>query len=327
MPLSRRTRSQFIDIIDFVDTSKNKLLVSKYTRDQDEIKQGAKLIVRNGQAAVFVPQGQIADVFSPGEYKLDTGNLPILSTLGAWPYRFNSPIKSDVYFINTTDFIGNKWGTKSPIIKRDPEMGLVRIGAFGSFAFKVTDPKTFMEEMFGARKMDMTYDIVEFLKSFVTESAAECLGEMDASVIDMATKYKDLAESLTPYVNEKARKYGISITSVAVESINLPEEVEKLIDEQSGIGLASRDMDTFVRYQSARAIRDAAKQQGGLAGLGAGAAVGQTVARSMGSVTGNDGKDDKSASDKLKEYKELLDQGILTQDEFDDLKAKLIKDL
>ncbi len=331
MSLGDKIKGQFIDVIEFVDESQQKLLVSKFTRESDEIKQGARLIVRNGQAAVFVCKGQIADIFEPGNYKLDTGNLPILSSLGAWPYRFNSPIKSDVYFINTTQFIDNKWGTKNPIIKRDPEMGIVRIGAFGSFAFRVTDPKTFMEEVFGARKMNFTYDIIEYLKSFVAEAVAGCLGEMDESVLDLATHYSELAATLTPYVNEKAKALGIEITEATVESINLPEEVEKLIDEQSGIGLASRNMDQFVQYQSARAIRDAAKQPGGLAGIGAGAAVGKTVAKSMDESLGDEVSSDKKDSDdpaeKLVKYKELLDQGILTQEEFDDLKAKLLKDL
>ncbi len=332
MGISDQIKGQFIDVIEFVDESLQKLLVSKFTRQGDEIKQGARLIVRNGQAAVFVCKGQIADIFGPGDYRLDTGNLPILSTLAALPHMFHSPIKSDLYFINTTQFINNKWGTKNPIIKKDPELGLVRIGAFGSFAFCVEDPQTFMNEMFGARKLNMTYDIIEYLKSFVSEAVAQCLGEMDDSVLDMAARYRELSASLTPYVNEKAAALGIAVSEAAVESINLPEEVEKLIDEQSGIGLASRNMDQFVQYQSARAIRDAARQPGGLSGIGAGMAVGKTVASSMDSVLGSDekagGKDTGTdASEKLIKYKELLDQGILTQEEFDDLKSGLLKDL
>lgn len=180
-------KDQFIDVIEFVDESPNKLLVSKFVRKGDEIKQGARLIVRNGQAAVFVHRGQIADVFGSGNYKLSTGNLPLLSALAAIPTLFNSPIKSDLYFINTTQFINNRWGTKNPIIKRDPEMGIVRITSFGTYSFKVSDPKTFMTEVFGARSLNMTYDIVEYLTSFVGEAIAQCLGESTQSVIDLAT--------------------------------------------------------------------------------------------------------------------------------------------
>ncbi len=332
MGLGDRIRDQFIDVIEFVDSSPKKLLVAKYNRPGDEIKQGARLIVRNGQAAVFVSKGQIADIMGPGDYTLDTENLPVLSTLEALPYLFNSPIKSDLYFINTTQFLNNKWGTKNPIIKRDPEIGLVRIGAFGTFAFRVSDPEVFMNEMFGARSLNLTNDIIDYLKSFVSEAIAQCLGETEESVLDLATKYRELSCVITPYVNEKSKKLGIEISEATVENINLPEEVEKLIDEQSGIGLASRDMDTFVQYQSARAIRDAARQPGGLAGMGAGVAVGKNVAQSMDKSMGKDTQpqaEDKSASaaDTLVKYKELLDQGILTQEEFDNLKAKLLDDL
>ncbi len=338
MPFGERVKGQFIDVIEFVDESQQKLLVSKYVRQGDEIKQGASLIVRNGQVAVFVHMGRIADILGPGDYKLSTGNLPILSTLAAIPRKLNSPIKSDLYFINTTQFINNKWGTKNPIIKRDPEIGLVRITVFGSFAFRVGDPQVFMNEMFGARGMNMTYDIIEYLRSFVGEAIAQCLGETDASVLDLATHYRELSSMITPYVNEKAKPLGIEIAEATIENISLPEEVEKLIDEQSGIGLASRNMNSFVQYQSARAIRDAAKQPGGLAGMGASMAVGKTVAENMntalrqepepaGRSSGGAPEGGESAADRLMKYKELLDCGVLTQEEFTELKTKLLKEL
>lgn len=333
-------KDQFIDVIEFVDESPNKLLVSKFVRKGDEIKQGARLIVRNGQAAVFVHRGQIADVFGSGNYKLSTGNLPLLSALAAIPTLFNSPIKSDLYFINTTQFINNRWGTKNPIIKRDPEMGIVRITSFGTYSFKVSDPKTFMTEVFGARSLNMTYDIVEYLTSFVGEAIAQCLGESTQSVIDLATHYRELSSMITPYVNEKANVLGIEVTTATIENIALPKEVEKLIDEQSGIGLASRDMDTFVQYQTARAIRDVAKQPGGMAGIGAGIGVGKVVAQTMNDSlekpkakkTTTTKKETstvpkESVADQLVKYKGLLDKGILTQDEFDEVKSMLLKEI
>lgn len=334
-------KDQFIDVIEFVDESQNKLLVSKFVRKGDEIKQGARLIVRNGQAAVFVHRGQIADVFQPGNYKLATGNLPLLSALAALPTLFNSPIKSDLYFLNTTQFINNRWGTKNPIIKRDAEMGIVRITSFGTFSFKINDPKIFMTEVFGARSLNMTYDIVEYLTSFVGEAIAQCLGESTASVIDLATHYRELSSMITPYVNEKANALGFEVTTATIENIGLPKEVEKLIDEQSGIGLASRDMDTFVQYQTARAIRDVAKQPGGMAGIGAGIGVGRAVAKTMNEsldkprakkATATEkaeptAKPKESVADQLVKYKGLLDKGILTQAEFDELKSRLLKEM
>lgn len=335
-------KSQFIDVIEFVDNSPNKSLVNKYDRPGNEIKQGAQLVVRNGQAAVFVHRGQIADVFGPGNYKLSTGNLPLLSTLAALPHLFNSPIKSDLYFVNTTQFINKDWGTLNPILKRDSEMGMVRISACGKFAFSITDPKCFMDEVFGARNLNMTGDIIDYLVSFVGESIAQCIGECNNSVLDLATNYRQLSTMILPYVNEKTQLLGISIVQASIENIGLPKEVEKLIDEQSGIGLAARDMDTFIQYQSARAIRDAAQQKGGLAGLGAGAVVGRTVARSMAegldkptkkkkeqvsdSQNNNVSKLDNIA-DQIAKYKELLDKGVLTQEEFDEVKTILFKEI
>ncbi len=332
MGLGDKIRGQFIDVIEFVDNAKQKQLVTKFEREGDEIKQGARLIVRNGQAAVFVHKGQIADIFAPGDYKLDTENLPVLSTLAALPYRFNSPLKSDLYFVNTTQFINNKWGTKNPIIKRDQDLGIVRIGAFGSYAFRVEDVQVFMNELFGARRLNMTHEIIQYLKSFVGEAIAQCLGETDTSVLDLVTHYRELSASITPYVNEKATALGIEISEAVIENINLPKEVERLIDEQSGIGLASRNMDQFVQYQSARAIRDAARQPGGLSGMGASMTVGKKVAESMDASLKTEQQTpekapDTTAADKLVQYKELMDKGILTQEEFDQLKAKLINDL
>ena len=264
---------QFIDVIEYIDES-NKLLVYKFTRQGNEIKEGSNLIVRNGQAAVFVHRGQIEDIFLPGNYKLDTGNLPILSSLKAVTTLFNSPIKSDLYFVNTTQFIGNKWGTKNPILMRDNDFGMVRITAFGSFSFQVSDVNVFMNEVFGARKLNMTYDIMEFLESFISESISEAIGQSGVPVLDLATNYRKLADLVRDYANKKARKMGIDVFEAVIENISLPEEVEKLIDEQSGIGMAAQNMDNFMKYQTARAMRDASKQKGGLAGLGAGFAFG-----------------------------------------------------
>lgn len=333
-------RGQFIDLIEYVDENEDKALVYKYTRKNDEIKQGAQLIVRNGQVAIFVFRGQIADCFGPGSYRLNTGNLPILSTLAAFPTAFESAIKSDLYFINTTQYINNKWQTESPIIKRDMELGIVRMTSYGTYSFRIKSPITFMTEVFGARSLNMTDEIVDYLTSFVEESIAHCLGRSQQSILDMAIHYRELSEMLTPYVNEKAAELGIEITEATVENIGLPKKVEQLIDEQSGIGLASRNMDSFVQYQSARAIRDAAKQDGGIAGIGAGMAVGNMIAENINNSLGvkksnqleespaeNNFESSEKIIDQLLKYKELLDKGILTQQEFDEVKGMLLEEI
>lgn len=316
------SRSQFIDVIEWVDESKV-MLVYKWPREKDEIKQGAQLIVRPGQAAVWVNRGQLADILFEGHYRLNTKNLPILSTLAALPYGFNSPIKSDLYYVNLTQFIGQKWGTRNPIVLRDRDLNVVRIGAFGSYSFRISNVAVFMQDVFGARRLQLSYDIVQFLNSFVAEGVAVAIGAMDIPVLDLAREYRTLSGQLKDAVNGKAEKIGIEITEFALENINLPESVEQLIDEQAGIGMASKNMDAFMQYQTARAMRDASKQEGGLAGLGAGFAFGREISRRAVSTLDAPPKE-KSNADKLREYKNLVDEGVLSAEEFEALKKKLL---
>lgn len=332
MGLSDFIKGQFIDVIEHVDES-NKLLVFKFTRQGDEIKQGANLIVRNGQAAVFIHRGRIADIFLPGNYKLNTGNLPILSSLRAITTLFNSPIKSDLYFVNTTQFIGNKWRTKNPILMRDNDLGMARVTAFGTYSFRVDNVELFMNEVFGARKLDMTYDILEFLESFISESVAEAIAQSGVAILDLAMNYRSLADSVCKYVSNKAGKFGLIISETAIENISLPEEVEKLIDEQSGIGMASKNMDNFMKYQTARAMRDSSKQRGGfggfggfggLSGLGTGFAFSNHIFKTVENSLNNTGDNDDKNIDQLREYKKLLDEGIITEEEFKKAKKQIL---
>lgn len=269
-------KDQFIDVIEYIDES-NKILVSKYERPNNEIKQGAKVIVRESQTAVFLKGGKLADILPAGTYSLNTKNLPILSTLKAFGYGFNSPIKSDLYFISLRQFVDNKWATPNPIMLRDSEFGLVRVRAFGKFAFRITDVEKFMVEVFGTQQKVLTYYIIEYLASIINEAVAVVVAESKVPVIDLAQKYRELGQQISQSVEERANSLGLEFSNIIVENISLPEEVEKLIDEQSGIGMASRDMQTFVQYQSVRAMRDAAKQRGGLAGLGVGMGLGSKM--------------------------------------------------
>jgi len=310
-------KDQFLDVIEFEDIS-NKLIVLKYQRESgnNELKQGSKVIVREGQCAVFLKGGQLADILSPGTHTLTTDNLPILSTLKAFPFLFTSPVIADLFFVSTRQFVDNKWGTKNPIMKRDGEFNMVRLRAFGKYAFRITDVKTFMREVFGSKGIVMTFDIVEYLSSLVTEAFAVAVGESQMAVLDLVAEYRNLSNVIQEKLNAQVAAIGVQFSDIVIENIALPEEVEKLIDEQSGIGMASRDMSTFMQYQTARAMRDAAKQKGGLAGLGAGMALGNTMAQNI-QDTANAPKEEKSKADQLRELKALLDEGILTQEEFD----------
>lgn len=317
-------KDQFLDVIEFEDVS-NKLIVLKYQRESgnNELKQGSKVVVREGQSAVFLKGGQLADILPPGTHTLTTDNLPVLSTLKAFPFLFASPVIADLYFVSTRQFIDNKWGTKNPIMKRDGEFNMVRLRAFGKFSFRITDVATFMREVFGSKGIVMTYDIVEYLSSLVTEAFAVTVGESTMPVLDLVAEYRNLSSAIQEKLNEQVSAIGVQFSDVLIENIALPEEVEKLIDEQSGIGMASRDMNTFMQYQTARAMRDAAKQKGGLAGLGAGMALGNTMAKNIQETTSSP-KEEKSKAEQLREFKALLDEGILTQEEFDAEKKAIL---
>lgn len=321
MGLINAVKGQFLNVIEYVDTS-NKLVVAKYSRDNgdNELKQGSKVIVREGQSAAFIKGGKLADILEPGTYSLNTDNFPVLSSLKAFPYLFMSPVIADVYFISTKQFIDNKWATKNPIMKRDKDFNMVRIRSFGKFAFRIVNVRKFMQEIFGTKGVVMTYDIVKYLSSMVTETFSIVVGESDMSVLDIATEYRKLSSELQQRLNEQAEEIGIQFSDIIIENISLPDEVEKLIDEQSGIGMAKHDMQSFMQYQTARAMREASKQEGGLAGLGAGVALGNTMVQGIQSSTNTS----STLAEKLRELKGLLDDGILTQEEFDRQKMNLL---
>lgn len=317
-------KDQFLDVIEYEDKS-NKLIVTKFRRESgnDELKQGSKVIVRESQCAVFLKGGQIAEILPPGTYSLQTENFPILTKLEAFPYLFVSPVIADLYFVSTRQFIDNKWSTKNPIVKRDKDFSMVRIRSFGKFAFQITDVALFMKEIFGTKGIVMTYDIVEYLSSMVTETFATAVGESSSSVLDLSANYKKLSSVIQANLNSQTEMIGVRFSKVMIENISLPDEVEKLIDEQSGIGMVSRNMDSFMQYQTARAMRDAAQQEGGLAGLGAGFALGNTMAQNIHENLQPTGSA-KSKVEQLRELKGLLDEGILTQEEFDAEKKKIL---
>ena len=318
-------KDQFLDVIEHEDKS-NRLIVMKFRRESgnDELKQGSKVIVRESQCAVFLKGGQLADILPPGTYELNTDNFPVLTKLKAFPYLFVSPVIADLYFVSTRQFIDNRWGTKNPIMKRDKDFNMVRIRAFGKFAFRITDVAYFMKEIFGTKGIVMTYDIVEYLSSMVTEVFSTTVGETEMSVLELAAGYRILSSAMQERLNGQVRMTGIQFSDVIIENISLPEDVERMIDEQSGIGIAKSDMESFMKYQTARAMRDAAKQKGGLAGLGAGMALGNTMAQNVQKSSGSDNQS-KSRAEQLRELKALLDEEILTQDEFDEEKKRILR--
>jgi len=276
--------NQFIEVIEWLDESKDTLLY-RFPVAGQEIKNDAQLIVRESQTAVFVFEGQIGDVFTPGRYTIDGGNTPILSKLGAWKYGFNSPMKSEVYFVNTKQFTDMKWGTSNPIMLRDNDFGIVRLRAFGAYSMRVADPGEFIKEIAGTNAHFQTEDIDGQLKRAIVSEFSDALGELKIPALDLAAQYKEIGEAIRAKINEDFNAYGLEVTKFYVENISLPPEVEAAMDKRSSMG-ALGDAQTYMQFQAADALRDAAQNEGGGAGLGAGLGAGFAVGGQMANAFG-----------------------------------------
>ena len=276
--------NQFIEVIEWLDNTQDTLLY-RFPVAGQEIKNGAQLIVRESQAAVFVFEGQVADVFTPGRYTVEGGNTPILSKLGAWKYGFNSPIKSEVYFVNTKQFTDMKWGTSNPIMLRDADFGIVRLRAFGAYSLRVADPSEFIKQIAGTNAQFQTEDIDGQLKRAIVTEFSDALGEMKIPALDLAAQYKELGEAIRAKINEDFRGYGLEVTKFYVENISLPPEVEEAMDKRASMG-ALGDAQKYMQFQAADALRDAAQNEGGGAGLGAGLGAGFAVGGQMANAFG-----------------------------------------
>ncbi|MDQ3323409.1 MAG: SPFH domain-containing protein [Acidobacteriota bacterium] len=276
--------NQFIEVIEWLDDSRDTILY-RFPVAGQEIKNEAQLIVRESQVAVFVFEGQVADVFAPGRYTIDGGNTPILSKLGAWKFGFNSPFKSEVYFVNTKQFTDMKWGTANPIMLRDNDFGVVRLRAFGAYSMRVVEPREFIKEVAGTNAHFQTEDIDGQLKRAIVSEFSDAIGEMKIPALDLAAQYKELGEVIRAKINEDFKTYGLEVTKFYVENISLPEEVEKALDKRSSMG-ALGNADQYMKFQAADALRDAAQNEGGGAGLGAGLGAGFAVGNQMANAFG-----------------------------------------
>lgn len=270
MGLFDKLRNEFIDIIEWVDNTQD-TIVWKFPRFQNEIKMGAKLTVRESQVAVFMNEGQIADVFQPGLYTLSTQNMPILTTLKGWKYGFNSPFKADVFFVSTKQFIDQKWGTKNPITLNDPRFGFIELRAFGNFAFRVDDAAKFIKEIAGTNTNYTTEGVAEQLRSLIVTKFTDAVGEGNIPVEKFAANLDELSKLGQTKLHDDFVAYGLNITKFLVENVSMPEELKKEIFNYSR--LHAIDMQKLAQFNTAQAIGDAAKNQG-IAGAGVGMGVG-----------------------------------------------------
>lgn len=286
MGLFDKLKHEFIDIIEWLDPS-NDTMVYRYPRYDNEIKYSAKLVVREGQAAVFINEGQLGDIFNPGTYTLDTKNLPILAKLQGWKYGFESPFKAEVYFISTRIFTDRKWGTKQPIMLRDAEFGPVRLRAFGTYTVRVKRPEVFIREIVGTDGHFTTDDITDQLRNMITTRFADLLGEQKIPILDLAANYNEMSDFLTGKLAPEFEEYGLEIRKMLVENISLPPAVEEALDKRSSMGIVG-NMQQYTQYQAANAMEAAANnpgEGGGMAaggmGMGLGFAMAQQVGQAM----------------------------------------------
>lgn len=272
-----------LKVIEWKDNSSN-TIVHKIDLKKDYITKGSKLIVRESQVAIFADKGKMADVFLPGTYNLDTDNVPLLTKLLSWKYGFESPFKSDVFFVNTKQFTGFRWGTVNPIMIRDAEFGPVRVRGYGTYAFKVDDAYVFMKELSGSGKSYQTDDITEYLRSIIIMGISDAVAESNIPVLDMAGNLIELSDVVKNSLSGKLGEIGIKITQFNFENFSLPENLEKALDKQTELGMMRQNMDVYTQMAQADALKEAAKNPGmagGMMGAGIGWGLGSNMGRAF----------------------------------------------
>jgi membrane protease subunit (stomatin/prohibitin family) len=272
-------KHQLVDIIEWTDNTTD-TLVWRFPRYENEIKYGAKLVVRESQAAAFINEGKLADVFGPGTYTLQTQNMPVLATLRGWKYGFESPFKAEVYFVSTRTITDRKWGTKNPIMLRDAEFGPVRLRAFGSYALRVSDPAAFLRQVAGTEGRFTIDQVEDQLRDLVVTRFADALGSSKIPALDLAGNYDQLGQYITAKIQPDFATFGLQVVNLLVENISLPPEVEAALDKRTSMGVIG-DLGKYTQYETANAIKDAARNPGGIAGAGAGIAVGYAMGNQM----------------------------------------------
>ena len=341
MGLMDFVKKQFIDIIAWTEDSDG-TLAWRYPMADMEIQNGASLTVRESQMAVFVNEGQVADVFGPGTHKLTTQTLPLLTYLKNWDKLFESPFKSDVYFFSTRQQVDQKWGTPQPITIRDKDFGAVRLRAFGNYSFRVADPKLFHTEISGTRERYEVSDLDGQLRGLVLQNISNAIASSGIAFLDLASNQLSFAQALTNQLAPEFARIGLKLEGMTVQNVSLPEELQKVMDQKIGMGMVGGDMGKFMQYQTAQAIpkfaEGAAAGGGGIAGdamgLGAGVALGQVLAQNLASGLQGNASSTQPAGVKADEVMSTLEKlgdlkakGILTQEEFDAKKAELLKKL
>ena len=323
-------KNELIEVIEWVDTSDN-TIIWKFQDKGNNIKNGAKLTVRESQIAVLMNEGEFGDVYQPGLHTLTTSNMPVLTTLKSWKYGFNSPFKVDIYFVNTRQFTDLKWGTSGPVLMRDPEFGQIRVMSFGNFAISIADAKLFITKFAGTNPYVRVDSVEEVLQGIVSSKFAEALAQANITVLDLAAQFTALGEKVKPVFQQELNSYGIVLEKFFIESVSLPDEIEKIIDKKTELNILKGNLNEFNQMQGGIALEKLADNDsaGNMGGMGAGVVLTNLMAQAnQPQPTQQNAADNKSAIlDTLKQLGDLKNQGIITEEEFNTKKAELLSRL
>lgn len=276
-------RGQVIDIIEWTDDSRDTISF-RFPDEDKEIKNGAQLIVRESQVAQFVYLGEFGDTFGPGKHTLTTDNIPILTSLKSWKYGFQSPFKADVYYVTTRLFTGNKWGTANPIMMRDQDFGIVRVRAFGSYDFRVSDPKLMLKELAGSDQNFRLDEFTDAMRSRIVSVFSDALASAKVPVLDVASRYQEVGEALLPLINPIIQaKYGVEIASFILENVSVPPEVEEAIDKRSSMA-AVGNLNDYVKFQMAQGMEKGGSAGGAATEMAVGLAMANQIIQQQGSM-------------------------------------------
>jgi membrane protease subunit (stomatin/prohibitin family) len=343
MSLMDFIKKQFIDVIQWTEDSDG-TLAWRFPMEGMEIQNGASLTVRESQMAVFVNEGKIADVFGPGMHKLTTQTLPVLTYLKNWDKLFESPFKSDVYFFSTRAQLDYKWGTPQPVTIRDKDFGAIRVRAFGNYSFHLVDPSKFHTQISGTRDRYLTEELDGQLKGLILQNISNAIAGSGVPFLDLAANQIAMADALKSTITASFESMGLKLDTMTVQSVSLPEELQKILDQRIGMGMVGNDMGKFMQYQTAQSIPSIVQGGGGgsgiagdAMGLGAGVALGQVLAQNLqaglhaapatAGVAASNGLKPEEVMATLEKLAELKGKGILTEDEFASKKAELLKKL
>jgi membrane protease subunit (stomatin/prohibitin family) len=318
-----------LDLIEYMDEGSQEIVHRIPERGSGSFRLGSQLIVRESQAAIFFRDGKALDTFGPGRHTLTTANIPLLGKLIGAAFDGRSPFKAEVYFVTLRELTDMKWGTPQPLVIPDPILGMARITGYGTYSIQITDPQLFVTKIVGTQKLYSTRDIEGFFRSIILTKITDLIGEMGKSVIQMAAFVEELSAGVRAKAAEEFAARGVTLNSLYVESITPTEETAKAIDARSAMG-AIGDMDAYMKYQGAQAMRDAANNPSGGAGTGVGLGAGMGMGAAMAQMMGQTVQSSQQAPaapdpmQKLKQLKQMLDAELISQEEYDSKKKEIL---